>query len=121
MSDTGTPQTATVTVGDKTAELPVLTGTEGVPSVDFSTFTKQTGHTALDYGFVNTAATKSAITYIDGDQGILRYRGYPIEQLAQNSTYLEVAWLLLYGELPTTDQLGEWDEKIRHHTLLTKT
>ena len=118
MSDTGTPQTATVTVGDKTAELPVLTGTEGVPSVDFSTFTKQTGHTALDYGFVNTAATKSAITYIDGDQGILRYRGYPIEQLAQNSTYLEVAWLLLYGELPTTDQLGEWDEKIRHHTLL---
>ena len=118
MSHTGTPQTATVTVGDKTAELPVLTGTEGVPSVDFSTFTKQTGHTALDYGFVNTAATKSAITYIDGDQGILRYRGYPIEQLAQNSTYLEVAWLLLYGELPTTDQLGEWDEKIRHHTLL---
>lgn len=118
MSDTGTPQTATVTVGDKTAELPVLTGTEGVPSVDFSTFTKQTGHTSLDYGFVNTAATKSAITYIDGDQGILRYRGYPIEQLAKNSTYLEVAWLLLYGELPTTDQLGEWDDKIRHHTLL---
>ncbi|WP_454141350.1 citrate synthase [Microbacterium lacticum] len=118
MSDTGTPQTATVTVGDKTAELPILAGTEGVPSVDFATFTKQTGHTALDYGFVNTAATKSAITFIDGDQGILRYRGYPIEQLAKNSTYLEVAWLLLYGELPTTDQLGEWDDKIRHHTLL---
>ncbi len=118
MSDTGNPQTATVTVGDRTAELPILAGTGGVPSVDFSTFTKQTGHTSLDYGFVNTAATKSAITYIDGDQGILRYRGYPIEQLAKNSTYLEVAWLLLYGELPTADQLGEWDEKIRHHTLL---
>lgn len=118
MSDVGNPQKATVTVGDRTAELPILTGTEGVPSVDFSTFTKQTGHTSLDYGFVNTAATKSAITYIDGDQGILRYRGYPIEQLAKHSTYLEVAWLLLYGELPTADQLGEWDDKIRHHTLL---
>jgi len=118
VSDVGNPQKATVTVGDRTAELPILTGTEGVPSVDFSTFTKQTGHTSLDYGFVNTAATKSAITYIDGDQGILRYRGYPIEQLAKHSTYLEVAWLLLYGELPTADQLGEWDDKIRHHTLL---
>lgn len=118
MSDAGHPQKATVTVGDRTAELPILSGTAGVPSVDFSTFTKQTGHTSLDYGFVNTAATKSAITFIDGDQGILRYRGYPIEQLAKNSTYLEVAWLLLYGELPTADELGEWDDKIRHHTLL---
>ena len=61
MSDVGNPPKATVTVGDRTAELPILTGTEGVPSVDFSTFTKQTGHTSLDYGFVNTAATKSAI------------------------------------------------------------
>ena len=118
MSDAGTTQKATVIVGDRTAELPILTGTEGVPSVDFSTFTKQTGHTSLDYGFVNTAATKSAITFIDGDQGILRYRGYPIEQLAKNSTYLEVAWLLLYGELPTADELAGWDDKIRHHTLL---
>ncbi len=118
MTNADTPQIATVTVGDKTAELPLVAGSEGVPSVDFSTFTKQTGHTSLDYGFVNTASTKSAITYIDGDQGILRYRGYPIEQLATHSSYLEVAWLLLYGELPTSDQLGEWDEKIRRHTLL---
>ncbi|WP_065572163.1 citrate synthase [Microbacterium oleivorans] len=109
---------ATVTIGDTTAELPLVAGTEGVPSVDFSSFTKQTGHTSLDYGFVNTASTKSSITYIDGDQGILRYRGYPIEQLAQHSTYLEVAWLLLYGELPTADELAGWDEKIRRHTLL---
>ena len=95
MSDAGTQQDkATLTIGDRTAEFPVLRGTDGVPSVDISTFTRQTGHTTLDYGFVNTAATKSAITFIDGDQGILRYRGYPIEQLAQNSTYLEVAWLL---------------------------
>lgn len=118
MSETGTPQAATVTIGDTTATLPILNGTEGTPSVDFSTFTKQTGHTSLDYGFVNTAATKSAITFIDGDEGILRYRGYPIEQLAQNSTYLEVAWLLLRGELPTADQLAQWDDDIRHHTLL---
>ncbi len=118
MTNADTPQMATVTLGDKTASLPLIAGSEGVPSVDFSTFMKQTGYTALDYGFVNTAATKSAITYIDGDQGILRYRGYPIEQLAKHSTYLEVAWLLLYGELPNADQLGEFDEKIRRHTLL---
>ena len=118
MTNADTPQIATVTIGDTKAELPLISGSEGVPSVDFSTFTKQTGHTSLDYGFVNTASTKSSITYIDGDQGILRYRGYPIEQLAQHSTYLEVAWLLLYGELPTADELAGWDEKIRRHTLL---
>ncbi|MCR2812082.1 citrate synthase [Microbacterium sp. zg.Y1090] len=124
MSDASTQQptapqpVATVTIGERTAELPVITGADGAPSVDLSTFTKQTGHTTLDYGFVNTAATKSAITYIDGDEGILRYRGYPIEQLATNSTYLEVAWLLLYGELPTADELGAFDERIRRHTLL---
>jgi citrate synthase len=118
VSESGSPQQATVTIGDRTAELPIVRGTDGTPSVDFSTFTKLTGHTALDYGFVNTSATKSAITFIDGDEGILRYRGYPIEQIAQNSTYLEVAWLLLYGELPTADELAEWDDKIRRHTLL---
>ena len=79
---------------------------------------RQTGYTTLDPGFVNTAATKSAITYIDGDQGILRYRGYAIEDLAKNSTYLEVAWLLIYGELPSPSELAEFDEKIRRHTLL---
>jgi citrate synthase len=119
VSDAGTHQEkATLTIGDTSAEFPLLRGTDGSPSVDLSTLTRQTGYTALDYGFVNTAATKSAITYIDGDQGVLRYRGYPIEQLAKNSTYLEVAWLLIYGELPTADQLGEFDEKIRRHTLL---
>ncbi|SFS08251.1 citrate synthase [Microbacterium sp. cf046] len=119
MSDAGTQQDeATLTIGDRTARFPVLRGTDGTPSVDVSTLTRQTGHTTLDYGFVNTAATKSAVTFIDGDQGILRYRGYPIEQLAQNSTYLEVAWLLIYGELPTADELGAFDERIRHHTLL---
>jgi len=112
------PELATLTIGETTAELPILRGTEGHPSIDLSTLTRQTGHTALDYGFVNTAATRSAITFIDGDQGILRYRGYPIEQLAKNSTYLEVAWLLIYGELPNADELADFDERIRHHTLL---
>jgi len=119
VSDAGTQQEkAILTIGDKTAEFPLLRGTDGAPSVDVSSLTRQTGYTALDYGFVNTAATKSAITYIDGDQGILRYRGYPIEQLAKNSTYLEVAWLLIYGDLPTADELAAFDDRIRHHTLL---
>ncbi|GAA2012015.1 citrate synthase [Microbacterium ulmi] len=119
MSDAGAQQEkATLTVGGRTAELPLLRGTDGVPSIDISTLTRQTGHTTLDYGFVNTSATKSAITFIDGDKGILRYRGYPIEQLAKNSTYLEVAWLLLYGELPSASELEEFDNRIRRHTLL---
>ena len=119
MSDAGTQQEkATLTIGGTAAEFPVLEGTDGIPSVDISSFTRQTGHTTLDYGFVNTAATRSAITYIDGDQGILRYRGYPIEQLARNSNYLEVAWLLLYGELPSASELADFDDRIRRHTLL---
>ncbi|MGO3886679.1 MAG: citrate synthase [Mycetocola sp.] len=100
------------------AEFPILSSVDGADSIDISTLTRQTGLTALDYGFVNTAATKSKVTYIDGDQGILRYRGYPIEQLAENSTFLEVAWLLIYGELPSADELAAFDERIRRHTLL---
>ncbi|WP_308800094.1 citrate synthase [Agromyces silvae] len=100
------------------AEFPIRPAVDGASSIDLSTLTRQTGFTGLDYGFVNTASTESAITYIDGNQGILRYRGYPIEELAEHSTYLEVAWLLMYGELPTADELAEFDEKIRRHTLL---
>lgn len=112
------PTKATLTVGDKTAEFPILQGTDGHASIDFSTLTRQTGHTGLDYGYVNTASTKSEITFIDGDKGILRYRGYPIEQIANSCSYLEVAWLLIYGELPGASELAEFDEKIRRHTLL---
>jgi citrate synthase len=101
-----------------TAEFPVIRGVDGRDSIDISTFMKQTGFTTLDQGFVNTASTKSAITYIDGDAGILRYRGYPIEAVAKNSTYLEAAWLLIYGEIPTADELAKFDERIRRHTLL---
>ena len=115
-----TPETETATLHfpGGTAEFPVVRGVDGRDSIDISTFMKQTGFTTLDAGFVNTAATKSAITYIDGDAGILRYRGYPIEAVAKNSTYLEVAWLLIYGELPSASELAEFDEKIRRHTLL---
>ena len=113
-----TPETATLHFPGGTAQFPIVRGTDGTDSIDISTFMKQTGFTTLDQGFVNTASTRSAITYIDGDAGILRYRGYAIEDLAANSTYLEAAWLLIYGELPTSDQLGEFDEKVRRHTLL---
>jgi citrate synthase len=116
--DPTTPETVTLQYPGGTAEFPILRGVDGKAAVDISSFTKQTGLITLDQGFVNTGSTKSAITYIDGDQGILRYRGYPIEQVAKNSTYLEVAWLLIYGEIPTADQLADFDEKIRRHTLL---
>ena len=109
---------ATLSYPGGTAEFPILKATQGADGIDFSTLTRQTGLTSLDPGFVNTAATRSAITYIDGEAGILRYRGYPIEQLAQNSTFLEVAWLLIYGELPTTAELQAFDDRIRRHTLL---
>lgn len=112
------PGIATLRFPGGTAEFPIQQAVDGNSSIDLSTLTRQTGLTGLDYGFVNTASTQSKITYIDGEQGILRYRGYPIEALAEDSTYLEVAWLLIYGELPTPDQLGEFDEKIRRHTLL---
>ncbi len=118
MSDTDTPDTATFSYGDTTAEFPVRRAVVGRDSVDISTFTSSTGLTTLDQGFVNTASTKSAITYIDGDAGILRYRGYAIEDLARNSTYLETAWLLIYGELPTQSELAEFEDDIRRHTLL---
>ncbi|PZF61456.1 citrate (Si)-synthase [Curtobacterium sp. MCBD17_013] len=122
MPSTGTPDeaapTAVLHYPGGTAEFPILRSTDGASAIDIATLTKQTGFTTLDYGFVNTSATKSSITYIDGEQGILRYRGYPIEQIAANCTYLEVAWLLIYGELPTADELAAFDDRIRRHTLL---
>jgi citrate synthase len=112
------PEKATLHFPGGTAEFPIVRGTDGHDSIDISTFMRQTGFTTLDQGFVNTGSTRSAITFIDGDKGILRYRGYAIEDVAKNSTYLEVAWLLIYGELPSESELAEFDEKIRRHTLL---
>jgi citrate synthase len=107
-----------VTYNGNTFDMPVLSGTAGANSVDFSSFTKNTGLTALDYGFVNTASTKSKITFIDGEQGILRYRGYPIDEVATNLSFLQTSYLLIYGEVPTEAQTEEFANNIRHHTLL---
>ena len=100
------------------ADFPIIDSVEGASSIDFSSLTKQTGYTSLDHGFVNTASTKSTITYIDGDEGVLRYRGYSIDDVAENSTFLEAAWLLIRGELPSAEELDTFDDRIRHHTLL---
>ena len=98
--------------------LPRVAAAEGNDGLDVSKLLKQTGTVTFDPGFMNTAATTSAITYIDGDQGILRYRGYPIEQLAKHSSFLETSYLLIYGELPTPAELENFDQRIRRHTLL---
>jgi citrate synthase len=99
-------------------KLPRIKVVEGNEGYDISKLLKQTGAVAFDPGFMNTAATTSAITYIDGDAGILRYRGYPIEQLAEHSSFLEVSYLLIYGNLPSATELEAFDQRIRHHTLL---
>jgi citrate synthase len=101
-----------------TADFPIIQATEGDSVIDFSKLNATTGLNAFDIGFVNTASTKSAITYIDGDAGILRYRGYPIEKLAGSASFIETAYLLIYGEMPNATQLAEWDERLRRHTLI---
>src|SRR5664279_1522789 len=112
------PHTVTLHHPGGTLDLPVVVATDGGSGVDTSSLLKSTGYVSLDSGFVNTAACTSSITYIDGDAGILRYQGYPIEQLAEHSNFLEVAYLLIYGELPSPGQLADFDSRIRHHTLL---
>ncbi len=100
------------------AEFPIVSAVDGANAIDFSKLNASTGLNSFDTGFVNTAATRSSITYIDGDQGILRYRGYPIEQLASGKSFLEVAYLLIYGNLPTASEFSDFDERIRRHTLI---
>ena len=95
-----------------------MQATDGHSGIDISGLMAKTGLATYDQGFVNTASTKSAITYIDGEKGILRYRGYPIEQLAEKKSFLEVAYLLIYGNLPSESELAEFDGKMRRHTLL---
>ncbi len=96
----------------------IVSATEGTSGIDASKVLSSTGLVSLDNGFVNTASCKSAITYIDGDAGILRYRGYPIDKLAEHSSFLEVTYLLIYGELPSVEQREEFDKRLRRHTLL---
>ena len=100
------------------AEFPVLPAVDGANVIDFSKLNAATGYNAFDQGFVNTASTRSAITFIDGEQGILRYRGYPIEELAGGKSFLEVAYLLIYGNLPSESELSSFDDRIRRHTLI---
>src|SRR5499427_2123364 len=89
-------------------ELPVITGTEKESAIDIAKLRSATGLITMDDGFVNTGSTSSAITFLDGEQGILRYRGYPIEQLAERSDFVETAYLLVYGKLPTQSELSEF-------------
>ncbi|MDI3329531.1 MAG: citrate synthase [Micrococcus sp.] len=109
---------AALSVDGTNVDLAREQATAGNDGLNIGPLLKNTGLVTYDPGFMNTANTKSAITFIDGDEGVLRYRGYPIEQLAENSSFLEVAYLLIYGELPTGDQLEAWDENIRRHTML---
>ena len=109
---------AILSLGDGTVEMPIIEATAGQNGFDASKVLGTTGHVSLDVGFVNTASCTSGITFIDGDKGILRYRGYPIEQLAEKSTFLEVAYLLIYGELPTQEELDEFTDKITHRMML---
>jgi len=114
MSDT----VAKLTIGDQTFEFPVLSGSVGPDVIDIRSLYAKTGMFTYDPGFTSTAATDSAITYIDGDKGELMYRGYPIEQLAEKSTYLEVCYLLLYGELPNKAQLADFTHRVTMHTMV---
>jgi len=108
----------TLNAGDKSVVLPVLKPTLGNDCVDISKLTKETGLFTYDSGFTATASCKSAITYIDGDNGVLLYRGYPIEQLAKHSNFLEVSYLLMNGELPNKDEFAKFEHEVTHHTMM---
>ncbi|MCX7030520.1 MAG: citrate synthase [Spirochaetes bacterium] len=116
--ETATGETATIILEGKSYELPVVRGTEGEKAVDISGLRKASGFVTLDRGYENTGSCRSAITFIDGERGILRYRGYPIEDLAEHSTFTEVAYLLLYGELPTAGQLEEFSTFLNESSLI---
>ncbi|MDX1971481.1 MAG: citrate/2-methylcitrate synthase, partial [Candidatus Sumerlaeia bacterium] len=111
-------QLPTATIEGKTIEFPVIVGTENEKAIDIAKLRQQTGYITYDDGFKNTGSCQSSITYIDGDLGILRYRGYPIEQLCAHSNFLEVAYLIYYGELPTPAQLAEYRGRVMSKTFL---
>lgn len=110
--------TAKIILDGQEYELPVIVGTEGEKAIDISKLRDQTGFITLDTGYKNTGATKSGITFLDGENGILHYRGYSIEQLAEKSNFIEVAYLLIFGELPTAAQLKKFNDDITMHTLV---
>ncbi|MEP7041636.1 MAG: citrate synthase [Dokdonella sp.] len=103
---------------NKSTSLPIVTGTLGDPAIDIGKLNKETGYFTFDPGFMATAATRSAVTFIDGDAGVLLYRGYPIEQLAKQSSFLEVAYLLINGELPDKTKFSAFEDEVTHHTMM---
>ncbi len=111
-------ETAKLQIGGQTYKLPIRVGSEGNLAIDISKLWAETGHITLDDGYANTGSTTSQITYVDGENGSLRYRGYPIEVLAERCDFTETAYLLIYGELPTAEQLEHFRANVRLHTLL---
>src|ERR1700690_3099719 len=109
---------ATLNVGGKSIELPIRKGSVGPSVIDIGKLYAQTGMFTYDPGFTSTASTESEITYIDGDEGVLLYRGYPIDELAEHGDFLETCYLLLYGELPTAAQKENFDDRVVHHTMV---
>lgn len=111
-------QAAKVTIGDKTFELPVVVGSEGETALDIRKLRAQTGMITLDDGYGNTGSCSSGVTFLNGEKGILRYRGYPIQQICENSNFVEVAYLLIYGELPNAGQAAKFEAEMKEHALL---
>ncbi len=109
---------ASLRIGDEAIDLPIVRGTVGDDALDIGKLRSSTGMITIDPGYGNTGACTSAITFLDGEEGVLRYRGYPIEQLAEHSTFLEVAYLLIWGELPSRDELDRFVAEVTHHTLI---
>jgi len=116
--DAATLDAAQLRLGDEQVDLPIVIGTENERAIDISKLRAQTGLITLDEGYVNTGSTTSAITFLDGERGVLRYRGYPIELLAERCGFIEVSWLLIYGELPNLEQLASFRESLRRHTMI---
>jgi len=111
-------ESAELRLGDQTISLPIIVGSEGERAIDISKLRSETGYITLDPGYANSGSCQSAITFIDGEEGILLHRGYPIEQLAENSDFMEVCYLLLYGELPSAAQLEDFENRVTRHTML---
>ena len=111
-------ETATITIGGKTVSLPVITGTENEKAIDIAQLRKETSCVTLDHGYMNTGSCLSSVAFIDGDKGILRYRGYPIEQLAKNSTFTETAYLLIYWKLPTRSEMERFNTLLTRHSMI---
>lgn len=120
MSNNKVPEFAEIKIGDMVYKMPIIQSSVGPHVIDINKLYSETGYFTYDPGFMSTAACESKITYIDGDQGILRHRGYDIKDLAQNCTYNEVAYLLIYGELPNSTELEKFVSKITHHSLVNE-